>query len=312
MEIGMGDMLAGRVAVVTGAGRGIGRGVALALAAAGAKVVVNDFGVSVDGSAPSTGPAFDVAREIESAGGEAVASTESVADWTSAGRIVATALERFGQLDILVTCAGILRDRMIFNMGEEEWDAVLGVHLKGTFNCVRHACTHMRERRAGRIITFSSGSGLFGNPGQANYGAAKAAISGLTKVAARDLGRYGITVNSICPVAGTRMTVTDAYLRAREIRKQQGIQREDRGTGEIEHLDPDDVAPMVVYLASEHAGNVNGQFFLCYGGAVALVSQPRPVQTLFTAGVWTLDDLDRLAPGTVLQGVTNPAPPKEA
>ena len=308
----MGDMLAGRVAVVTGAGRGIGRGVALALAAAGAKVVVNDFGVSVDGSAPSTGPAVDVVREIESAGGEAVASTESVADWASAGRIVATALERFGQLDILVTCAGILRDRMIFNMSEEEWDVVLGVHLKGTFNCVRHACTHMRERRAGRIITFSSGSGLFGNPGQANYGAAKAAISGLTKVAARDLGRYGITVNSICPVAGTRMTVTDAYLRAREIRKQQGIQREDRGTGEIEHLNPDDVAPMVVYLASPYAANVNGQFFLCYGGAVALVSQPRPVQTLFTDGVWTLDDLDRLAPGTVLQGVTNPAPPKEA
>ena len=308
----MGDMLAGRVAVVTGAGRGIGRGVALALAAAGAKVVVNDFGVSVDGSAPSTGPAFDVVREIEAAGGEAVASTESVVDWASAGRIVATALERFGELDILVTCAGILRDRMIFNMSEEEWDAVLAVHLKGTFNCVRHACTHMRERRAGRIITFSSGSGLFGNPGQANYGAAKAAISGLTKVAARDLGRYGITVNSICPVAGTRMTVTDAYLRAREIRKQQGIQREDRGTGEIEHLNPDDVAPMVVYLASDHAANVNGQFFLCYGGAVSLVSQPRPIQTLFTEGVWTLDDLDRLAPGTVLQGVTNPAPPKEA
>jgi NAD(P)-dependent dehydrogenase (short-subunit alcohol dehydrogenase family) len=312
MEIGMGDMLAGRVAVVTGAGRGIGRGVALALAAAGAKVVVNDFGVSVDGSAPSTGPAFDVVREIEAAGGEAVASTESVADWAGAGRIVATALERFGELDILVTCAGILRDRMIFNMSEEEWDAVLAVHLKGTFNCVRHACTHMRERRAGRIITFSSGSGLFGNPGQANYGAAKAGISGLTKVAARDLGRYGITVNSVCPVAGTRMTVTDAYLRAREIRKQQGIQREDRGTGDIEHLDPDDVAPMVVYLASPQAANVNGQFFLCYGGAVALVSQPRPVQTLFTDGVWTLDDLDRLAPGSVLQGVTNPAPPKEA
>ena len=308
----MGDMLAGRVAMVTGAGRGIGRGVALALAAAGAKVVVNDFGVSVDGTAPSTGPAFDVVREIEAAGGEAVASTESVADWASAGRIVATALERFGDLDILVTCAGILRDRMIFNMSEEEWDAVLAVHLKGTFNCVRHACTHMRESRAGRIITFSSGSGLFGNPGQANYGAAKAGISGLTPVAARDLGRYGITVNSICPVAGTRMTVTDAYLRAREIRKQQGIQREDRGTGEIEHLNPDDVAPMVVYLASPHAANVNGQFFLCYGGAIALVSQPRPVQTLFTDGVWTLDALDRLAPGTVLQGVTNPAPPKEA
>jgi NAD(P)-dependent dehydrogenase (short-subunit alcohol dehydrogenase family) len=308
----MGDMLAGRVAVVTGAGRGIGRGVALALAAAGARVVVNDYGVAVDGSAPSSGPAFDVVREIESAGGEAVASPESVADYESAGRIIDTAVQRFGRIDILVTCAGILRDRMIFNMSEEEWDAVLGVHLKGTFNCVRQACTHMREQRYGRIVTFSSGSGLFGNPGQANYGAAKAGISGFTKVAARDLGRYGVTVNSICPVAGTRMTVTDAYLRARELRKAQGIVREDRGTGEIEHLDPNDVAPMVVYLASEHAGSVNGQFFLCYGGAIALVSQPRPVQTLFKSGVWTLDELARLAPATVLAGVTNPAAPKES
>jgi len=308
----VGDMLTGRVAVVTGAGRGIGRGVALALAAAGAKVVVNDYGVAIDGSAPSSGPAFDVVREIEAGGGEAVASAESVADWDAARRIVGTAVERFGKIDVLVTCAGILRDRMIFNMSEEDWDAVLAVHLKGTFNCVRHACTYMREQRYGRIVTFSSGSGLFGNPGQANYGAAKAGISGLTKVAARDLGRYGITVNAVCPVAGTRMTVTDAYLRARELRKQQGIQREDRGTGEIEHLDPNDVAPMVVYLASEHAATVNGQFFLVYGGAVALVSQPRPVQTLFKAGVWTLDELDRLAPGTVLAGVTNPAPPKGA
>jgi len=309
----MGDMLAGRVAVVTGAGRGIGRGVALALAAAGARVVVNDYGVATDGSAPSTGPAFDVVKEIEAAGGEAVASTESVSEWDPARRIVQTALERFGRLDILVTCAGILRDRMVFNMSEEEWDSVLAVHLKGTFNCVRHACTVMREQRYGRIVTFSSGSGLFGNPGQANYGSAKGGISGLTKVAARDLGRYGITVNAICPVAGTRMTVTDEYLRARELRKQQGIVREDRGTGDIENLDPDDIAPMVAYLASEWAGNVNGQFFLCYGSAIALVSQPRPVQTLYKPdGVWTLDELDRLAPGTVLAGVTNPAPAKEA
>src|SRR5215510_9665059 len=253
MEIGMGDMLAGRVAVVTGAGRGIGRGVALALAAAGAKVVVNDFGVSVDGTAPSTGPAFDVVREIEAAGGEAVASTESVADWASAARIVATALARFGELDILVTCAGILRDRMIFNMSEEEWDAVIAVHLKGTFNCVRHACTHMREQRYGRIVTFSSGAALFGNPGQANYGAAKGGIGGLTKVAARDLGKYGITVNAISPVAGTRMTINEEVRKARALRKQQGIQREDRGVADIEELDPDDVAPMVVYLASEYA-----------------------------------------------------------
>ncbi|HXJ36566.1 MAG TPA: SDR family NAD(P)-dependent oxidoreductase [Candidatus Eisenbacteria bacterium] len=309
----MGEMLAGRVAVVTGAGRGIGRGVALGLAAAGAKVVVNDYGVNLDGSEPSSGPAFDVAKEIQAAGGDAVASVESVAAWDGARRIVETALERFGRIDVLVTCAGIIRDRMVFNMSEEEWDAVLAVHLKGTFNCVRHACTHMREQRYGRIVTFSSGAALFGNPGQANYGSAKGGISGLTKVAARDLGRYGVTVNAICPVAGTRMTVTEAYLRAREVRKQQGIVREDRGTENIERLDPDDVAPMVVYLASERAGNVNGQFFLCYGSAIALLSQPRAVKTLFkSTGVWTLDELDRLAPSSILAGLVNPAPAKEA
>ena len=309
----MADMLAGRVAIVTGAGRGIGRGVALGLASEGAKVVVNDYGVGLDGSAPSSGPAFDVVREIEQAGGEAIPSSDSVATWDGAARIIGTALERWGRVDALVTCHGILRDRMIFNMSEEEWDAVIAVHLKGTFNCVRHASTPMREARYGRIVTFSSGAGLFGNPGQANYGAAKSAIGGLTKVAARDLGKYGITVNAICPVAGTRMTVNEEVRRARQLRKQQGIQREDRGVAQIEELDPDDVAPMVVYLASEYAGTVNGQFFLCLGNQVALVSQPRPVKTLYKPdGDWTLDELDRLAPTTVLEGLVNPAPPKEA
>ncbi len=308
----MGDMLAGRVAVVTGAGRGIGRGVARGLAAEGAAVVVNDYGVNVDGAAPSTGPAFDVVREIEGAGGTAVANTDSVADWASAQRLIDGTVERFGRLDVLVTCAGILRDRMVFNMSEEEWDAVLAVHLKGTFNCLRHACTRMREQRYGRIVTFTSGAGLFGNPGQANYGAAKSAIGGLTKVAARDLGRYGITVNAISPVAGTRMTVTDEYRRARELRQHQGITREDRGVAEIEDLDPDDVAPMVVYLASEAAGGVNGQIFLCYGSAIALVAPPRPAKTLYKSSAdWTLDELDRLVPTTIADGLVNPAPPKE-
>jgi len=307
----VGTMLQGKVAAVTGAGRGIGRGVALALAAAGAKLVVNDFGVDVHGQAPTTGPAFDVVAEIKRDGGDAVANSDSVASWAGAENIITTAVRQFGRIDIVVTCAGILRDRMIFNMSEDDWDSVLAVHLKGTFNCIRHAAPLMREQHFGRIITFSSGSGLFGNPGQANYGSAKAAISGLTKVVARDLGKYSITCNAIAPVAATRMTLTPEVIKAREIRKQQGIIREERALAQLEDLKPEDVAPMVVYLASTHAANVNGQFFLCAGGSVSLVSQPRAIKTIYKAeGRWTLDELDDLVPLTLAEGLVNPAPPR--
>jgi NAD(P)-dependent dehydrogenase (short-subunit alcohol dehydrogenase family) len=210
----------------------------------------------------------------------------------------------------IVTCAGILRDRMIFNMSEEEWDAVLAVHLKGTFACVRHAVPLMREQRYGRIVTFSSGSGLFGNPGQANYGAAKAGVSGLTKVTAKDMGKYGVTCNSICPVAATRMTMTPAVKRARELRRQQGIMREERALDDLEKLHPEDIAPMVVFLASEGAANVNGQFFLCAGGSISLLSQPRAVKTIWKDGRWTLDELDQYVPLTIAEGLVNPAPPR--
>jgi NAD(P)-dependent dehydrogenase (short-subunit alcohol dehydrogenase family) len=304
-------MLEGKVAVITGAGRGIGRGVALELAAAGAKVVVNDYGVDLHGQAPTTGPAFDVVAEIKQAGGAAVANSDSVATWSGGANIINTAVQTFGRIDILVTCAGILRDRMIFNMSEDDFDAVLAVHLKGTFNCVRHAAPLMREQGYGRIVTFSSGAGLFGNPGQANYGSAKAAISGLTKVVARDLGTYGVTCNSICPVAATRMTLTDEVIKARELRKQQGIIREERALAQLENLKPEDVAPMVVFLASDRAANVNGQFFLCAGSSISLVSQPRAVKTIFTPDArWTLDELEDVVPQTLAEGLVNPAPPR--
>jgi NAD(P)-dependent dehydrogenase (short-subunit alcohol dehydrogenase family) len=303
-------MLRGKVAVVTGAGRGIGRGVALELAEQGARVLVNDYGVSLDGREPTSEPAEAVVAEIRAAGGEAVANAMSVAAWESAKGIIDQAVELFGRLDILVTCAGFLRDRMIFNMSEEEWDSVVGVHLKGTFNCVRHAAPLMRAQRGGRLITFSSGAGMFGNPGQANYGAAKAGISGLTKVVARDLGRYGVTANSICPVAATRMTMTEATLKAREIRKQQGIVREESALRQLENLRPEDVAPMVAFLASDFAANVNGQIFLCAGTSYALLSLPRAEKTLYKEGRWTLDELDELVPQALTEGLTNPAPPK--
>jgi NAD(P)-dependent dehydrogenase (short-subunit alcohol dehydrogenase family) len=303
-------MLRGKVAVVTGAGRGIGRGVALELADQGAAVVVNDYGVGLDGREPTSEPAEAVVAEIRAAGGRAVANAQSVAGWDTSKQIVDQAVAEFGRLDIVVTCAGFLRDRMIFNMNEEEWDAVVGVHLKGTFNCVRHAAPLMREQRAGRLITFSSGAGMFGNPGQANYGAAKAGISGLTKVVARDLGRYGVTANSICPVAATRMTMTEATLKAREIRKQQGIVREESALRQLENLKPEDVAPLVAFLASDYAATVNGQIFLCAGTSYSLLALPRAVKTLYKEGRWTLDELDELVPQALTDGLANPAPPK--
>ncbi len=307
----MSEMLEGRVAVVTGAGRGIGRGIARCLAAEGARVVVADYGVSGDGREPSSEPAEQVVAEIRDAGGEAAAVADTVATMEGAARIVGTAVERWGRIDILVTCAGFLRDRMIFNMSEEDFDAVVGVHLKGTFACIRAAVGPMREAGYGRIITFASGAGLFGNPGQSNYGSAKSGIGGLTKVVARDLGKYGITCNSICPVAGTRMTLTEAYFKAREIRKKQGIVREDRGVADVEKLSPDDVAPLVAFLASEEAWNVNGQFFLATGPSYSLLSQPRPVATIFQPRRWTVAELIETVPDTLMRGVSNPAPPRE-
>jgi NAD(P)-dependent dehydrogenase (short-subunit alcohol dehydrogenase family) len=307
----MEKMLEGRVAVVTGAGRGIGRGVALLMAAEGARVVVNDYGVKGDGTEPSSEPANQVVEEIRAAGGEAVAVADTVATMEGGARIVGTALEKFGRIDILVTCAGFLRDRMIFNMAEEDFDAVIGVHLKGTFACVRAAVGPMRDAGYGRIITFTSGAGLFGNPGQSNYGSAKSGIAGFTKVIARDLGKYGITANAVSPVAGTRMTLTDAYLKARDIRKQQGIVREDRGVGDVENLNPDDVAPMVVFLASDEAANVNGQLFLCTGPSYSLLSQPRPVSTIYKPERWTVDELIETVPDSLMLGVANPAPARD-
>lgn len=304
----MTQRLRDRVAVVTGAGRGIGRGVALLLAEQGAAVVVNDLGAAVDGSGISGAPADEVVAAIKSNGGRAIASGDDVADFRAAGSIVDTAVREFGRIDILVNVAGILRDRMIFNLSEEDWDAVIRVHLKGTFNCVRHAAVHMRQQRSGRIINFTSTSGLYGNSGQANYGAAKDGIAGLTRVVARDLGKYGITVNAIAPVAATRMTATVSDS-ARAARAARGIAA--GAPAAPLRMEPEDVAPMVVYLASERAKDINGQTFLVRGGVISLLNDPAPVRTITKLGRWTAQEIAAIFPSTLGMDLVNPAPRRE-
>jgi NAD(P)-dependent dehydrogenase (short-subunit alcohol dehydrogenase family) len=298
--------LEGRVAIITGAGRGIGRGMALLFAQEGAKVVVVDPGVNVDGTGTDAGPADQVVAEIKDAGGEATPCYESVATMDGGEKIVKTALDAYGKLDILVNNAGILRDRMIFNMTEEEWDAVIAVHLKGHFCCTKPASVVFRQQRYGRIINFSSVSGLVGLPGQANYGAAKSGIAGFTRVVARDLGRYGVTCNAISPGASTRMTQTipDA---ARRRGAQAGVQRPQQPAPVSR--DPEMVAPMAAYLASDDAWNINGYIFAVAGGSVSVLHHPVAMRTLWKPAMWTVDELADMVPSQLLAGVPNPAPP---
>jgi NAD(P)-dependent dehydrogenase (short-subunit alcohol dehydrogenase family) len=252
----------GRVAIVTGAGRGIGREYALMLAAHGAKVVVNDLGGARDGTGASSGPAQDVVEEIQKAGGEASLNGADVSDFVGASQMIAQAIESYGRLDVLVNNAGILRDRMLVNMTEAEWDAVIKVHLKGTFAPAHHAAAYWRDRvKRGeqvdaRIINTTSVSGIYGNAGQTNYGAAKAGIATFTIIAARELGRYGITVNAIAPGALTRLT-------------------EDLGMGrgtdeEKARLHPRWVAPIVTWLASTRSSHVTGRVFEASGEVLAV------------------------------------------
>jgi NAD(P)-dependent dehydrogenase (short-subunit alcohol dehydrogenase family) len=308
----MANRLQGRAAVVTGAGRGIGRAIVELLAAEGAAVVVNDLGGGVDGSGNSTKVADEVVDAVRSRGGRAVASYDDIGDFAAAERLIGTAVREFGRIDVLVNNAGILRDRMLFNMTEEEWDAVVRVHLKGTFNCTRHAAVHMRQQKSGRIISMSSTSGVFGNSGQANYGAAKDGIAGLTRVASRDLGRYGITVNAVCPGAATRMTSTVPQ-QAREARAQKGIASPAGARpAQLDHMGPENVAPWVVFLATDAARDVNGQLFFVMGGLVALLDYPTPTRTITKEGRWTPEEIAALFPRTLGMDLVNPAPSREA
>jgi NAD(P)-dependent dehydrogenase (short-subunit alcohol dehydrogenase family) len=277
--------LDGKVAIVTGAGRGIGREHALALAEAGAQVVVNDLGGSLAGEGTDATPSQSVVNEIVAAGGEAVASYDDVSDFAAAEHMIRRAIERYDRLDILVCNAGILRDRMLVNMTEDEWDAVIAVHLRGHFGPTRHAAAYWRERSKsgaevrGRVINTSSPSGVFGNVGQANYGAAKAAIAGFTLIVAQELHRYGVTVNCIAPNARTRMT------------EETFGDLPPPGEGEFDPLDPANMAPVVVALAADEAQDITGQCFFVWGGSVNVL-RPWDAGELFAAdGRWDADEL---------------------
>src|SRR5580692_3808921 len=277
--------LDGRVAIVTGAGRGIGRSVALLLASEGMSVVVNDLGGALDGSGSDSGPAREVAEAIAGSGGRggrAVASGADVSDHAAAQALIKTAISEFGRLDVLVNAAGILRDRMVFNMSEQEWDDVIRVHLRGTFNTTKFAAAHwhaLRDESAqNRIINFTSVSGLHGAPGQPNYAAAKMGIVGLTYSCARSLAKYGVTVNAISPGAATRMTDSVPGER-RRIRP---------GADE---RSPDNVAPIVAYLASERSGWITGRIIHASGYEVSLYSNPEPVIRIIGTEPWEPDVL---------------------
>jgi len=293
----MTGICAGRVVIVTGAGRGLGRAHALCFAQEGARVVVNDPGVEVDGTGGDHGPADEVTAEITVRGGEAVASYADAADWDGAASLVQTAVEHFGGLDVLVNNAGILRDRMLVNMTEDEWDGVIRTHLRGLFAPTRHAAAYWRDRaKAGetndaRVICTSSPSGLYGNPGQSNYGAAKAGIAAFALITATELGRYGVTVNAIAPGALTRMTGGLAVL--------------DAAAGPAaDDLAPERVSPLVVWLGSEQSRDITGRVFNVWGSELSVAEGWHAGPGVRHAGTWEPGELGTVVPDLVAKAAS--------
>ena len=300
------ERLKGKVAVVTGAGRGIGRAEAIGLAAEGAKVVVNDLGIGIDGTGSSSSPADETVAEIQRNGGQAIANYDSVATAEGGNRIIKTAIDNFGKLDILVNNAGYLTSRMVFNMTDEEWDIMMKVHLYGHFYCARPACVWFRQQKGGRIINTSSSAGL-GTTGAIGYSAAKEGIVGFTRSVAMEMGKYGVTCNAIRPIAATSFASHPEALERFERVKDRSAMA--RGLlAEIDRSFPEDIAPLVVYLATDEASNVNGRTFLVCAGEVSIYSEPAPLKTVYKDGRWTVDELADIFSRTLGQGLINPAP----
>jgi len=303
-------LLDGKVVVITGSGRGLGKAEALLFASEGAKLVINDLGGGADGAGAASVPADEVVAEIKKMGGEAVANYDSVATWKGGENIIKAAIDAFGKIDVLVNNAGILRDRMVFNMTEDEWDIIQKVHVYGHFYCTRHACAFFRQQRYGRIINTSSQAGL-GNLGQANYSAAKEAIVGFTRTVAMDMAKYGVTCNCIRPIAATRLTLSPELQAAMEKKAKEAVGGLGLDIGaELKKMAPEHIAPLVVYLATDAAAGINGRTFFVGGGEVGLYSEPAIVTSIFKDGVWTVKELVDIMPKSVAKGFPAPAPPQ--
>jgi len=308
----MGERLRNKSAVITGGAGGIGRQISIALAAEGANVIVNDVGATRDGGGTDKGPADEVVREIKKRGGTAIANCDSVVDFVAAEKLIQSCVSAFGRIDILVNAHGNLCDRMIWNMSEDDWDSVIDIHLKGTFNTCRHACVQMREQKCGRIINVTSDAWR-GTVGHVNYGAAKGGIVSLTRSIALEMGRYGVTANCFAPIAATRMTFDDEVKAAIQKRLQSGLITKEQYERFMSMPGPEHVPPIVVYLATEEAANINGQIFHIEKGRVGVYSEPAEARTIFNKGeIWSLDELEALVPVCLLAGYINPAPPQSA
>lgn len=305
--------LEGKAGIVTGSGRGIGRAVALLMAKEGASVVVNDPGVGRGGEATEERPADEVVSEIKGAGGTAIANYNSVADYASAGRMVKECADTFGKVDFVVNVAGMLRERMIWNMTEEDFDQVINVHLKGHWNMCHHAIKLMRGQRFGRIVNFSSDA-FKGSVGQCNYAAAKAGIIGLTRTITRECGRYGITANAMCPMAATRMTVNDAVIAGWKRRLDSGLLTQAQYEARMAMPGPEYIAPMVAYLCTEEAADVNGQIFHAEKGLIHTYYYGEEARSIYKhtdGGMFTVDELIDTIPGSLMNGIPNIAPKQE-
>jgi len=301
----MGDRLKGRVAVITGSGQGIGKAIAVALAQEGAGVVTNNRRPGTSG-----GDAETAAKEIRDAGGRAVAFFGSVSEFDTAQKLVQTAVDNFGRLDIVVNNAGADAPKMVWNMSEEEWDRSVDSFLKGSFNCIRHATPLMREQKWGRIINTTSTAWL-GTVGHCNYGAAKAGLVGLTRAVAREMGRYGVTCNAYAPTAATRFTLSEDIVAGFKKRYEAGLMTKERFEELTNPPGPETVAPFIVYLCTDEAANINGQVFDVTGNNIALYSEPVKVKAIDKQeGMWTVEELIKEVPGVLLAGYKNPAPPQ--